>query len=164
MTIQTYLDAAREIAAHCWCDTETKDRVMDPQLAEAVARRIAAWMDTAAMHSRNEQFYQNLLDDCANNLGPLKAQAFIQDDGGVVDEPLRIKIPELVARLAEFDNSVPNDDAAEIPKLSPDIQMMAALQQAFRKFEPLMKPHERRAALEWFSAWVASEITRKIQS
>ena len=45
-----WMDEAKEIAAQCWCDPETKDRIMDPALATAVAKRIAAWMDTAAQN------------------------------------------------------------------------------------------------------------------
>lgn len=100
MTQSMWMDEARQQAAQCWCDEETKDRVMDPVLAEAVARRIAAWMDTAMQFNRNEDFYRKLLDECADNLGVLRDQAFIQDDGGVVDSPLRLKIPGLVARLS----------------------------------------------------------------
>lgn len=32
---------ARELAAQCWCDPETRDRVMDAELAEAFAKRLA---------------------------------------------------------------------------------------------------------------------------
>jgi hypothetical protein len=53
-----WLDEARMIAAQCWCDDETKDRVMDPPLAEAVARRIAAWMQTGAQHAQNEDYWR----------------------------------------------------------------------------------------------------------
>lgn len=102
MTVENYMDEARQFAAQCWCDDETKDRVMDPVLAEAVARRIATWMDTAAMFSHNADFYRKLLDECAQNLGPLRDKAFIQDDGGICDEPLRLKIPGLVAELAAW--------------------------------------------------------------
>ena len=98
--MNTWMDEARQVAAQCWCDSETQDRVMDPVLAEAVARRIAAWMDTAMQFNRNEEFYRKLLDECANNLGPLRDRAYRQDDGGVVDCPLRLKIPGLVAELA----------------------------------------------------------------
>jgi len=36
------LDKAREIAAQCWCDDETKHIIMEPALAEAFAKRLAA--------------------------------------------------------------------------------------------------------------------------
>lgn len=92
-----WIGEARQIAAQCWCDDETKDRVMDAALAEAVAKRIAAWMDTAAQFARNEDFYRGLLDRCAKALGP---EVFVSDDGSVQDEPLRLKVPELVEALA----------------------------------------------------------------
>jgi hypothetical protein len=38
------MTAAREIAGQCWCDPETKDKVMDVQLAEAFAKRLAPLM------------------------------------------------------------------------------------------------------------------------
>ena len=57
-TIETWLPEARQIAAQCWCDEETKHTVMDPTLAEAVARRIAAWMETGAFHARNEAYWR----------------------------------------------------------------------------------------------------------
>lgn len=66
---------------------------------EDVARCIASWMQTAAQHARNEEFWRDLLYQCASNLGPFKREAFIQDDGGIVDEPLGLKIPDLVGKL-----------------------------------------------------------------
>ena len=95
-----YLEEARMIAGHCWCDETTKHLVMVPELAEAFARRLAGWMDIAAQHTRNENFYRELLNKCADALGPVTPKVFIQDDGGVVDEPLRVKLPELIAELA----------------------------------------------------------------
>lgn len=61
MAISDWMDEARQVAAQCWCDRETQYVTMDPVLAEAVARRIAAWMDTAAQESRNTNFYRTLL-------------------------------------------------------------------------------------------------------
>jgi hypothetical protein len=55
-----WIEEARAAAAQCWCDETTKHLVLDPALAEAVARRIAAWMDTAAQHARNEEYWRNL--------------------------------------------------------------------------------------------------------
>lgn len=48
---------------------------------------------------RNEAYYRNLLLECVDNLGPLKHKAFLQDDGGVLTEPLCLRVPELVAEL-----------------------------------------------------------------
>ena len=42
------MDQARQIAAQCWCDDKTKDLVLDTELAEAFAIRLATWMGYAA--------------------------------------------------------------------------------------------------------------------
>lgn len=57
-TLETWMPEARAAAAQCWCDEETSSIEMDVTLAEAVARRIAAWMDTAAFHARNEEYWR----------------------------------------------------------------------------------------------------------
>ncbi|HNB60356.1 MAG TPA: hypothetical protein PK308_08570 [Phycisphaerales bacterium] len=92
-----WMEEARQLAAQAWCDEETKHLVMQPELAEAAARRIAAWMCTAAQHARNEEFYRGLLDRCAEHLGP---DVFVSEDGSVQASPLRLKVPELVAAMA----------------------------------------------------------------
>ena len=97
-----WMDEARQFAAQCWCDDETKDRVMDPALAEAVAKRIAAWMDTAARHAQNEDFYRSLLDRCVDNLHPsVKDLAFTCDDGSKSKSPLRLMVPYCVSDLTQ---------------------------------------------------------------
>lgn len=53
-----WMDEARCIAAQCWCDDTTAHIVMDTALCEAVARRIAAWMQTGAQHARNESYWR----------------------------------------------------------------------------------------------------------
>ena len=53
-----WMPEARQLAAQCWCDAETEHIEMNPVLAEAVARRIAAWMDTGAFHARNEAYWR----------------------------------------------------------------------------------------------------------
>lgn len=92
--MEQHMQEARMAAAQCWCDEETSGREMDATLAEAVARRIAAWMETAAQMARNADFYRGLLDECAKHLGEA---AYTADDGTVMGEPLRLKIPGLVA-------------------------------------------------------------------
>ena len=54
-----FMEEARAIAAQCWCDPETSHIPMDVVLAEAVARRIAAWMNTAAFHAQNEEYWRD---------------------------------------------------------------------------------------------------------
>jgi hypothetical protein len=65
---------------------------------DALRRMAKGWVETSLQHLRNEEYYRGLLNECAKHLGP---DVFVQDDGGVVTEPLRAKVPELVRRLAE---------------------------------------------------------------
>ena len=97
MSSETWMSEARQVAAQCWCDPETSDRIMDIVLAESMARRVAAWMDTAAQFAQDVDFYRGLLDQCAASLGP---EVFVSDDGSIQDSPLRLKIPALVEQLA----------------------------------------------------------------
>jgi len=92
-----WINEARQIAAQCWCDPETSDHVMDPVLCEAAARRIAMWMETAAQNQRNTDYYRGLVVRCGEALGK---DAYIQDDGGVVEDVLCAKVPKLVEMLA----------------------------------------------------------------
>jgi len=55
------------------------------------------WEEAARRHCSNEFFYRELLNRCAAHIGP---EVYISDDGSVQDEPLRLKVPELVKRLA----------------------------------------------------------------
>lgn len=71
---------------------------MDPPLAEAMARRLAAWMETAAQYARNVDYYRGQLAKCARHLGPA---AYTSDDGTVQVDPLAEKIPDLVAIVAD---------------------------------------------------------------
>ena len=88
-----WMEEARMAAAQCWCDKETKDKVMDPVLAEAVAKRIANWMDTAAQNQRNTDYYRGLLERCGKAIGD---RAFITDDGSRSEDVLCAKIPEII--------------------------------------------------------------------
>lgn len=81
------------MAAQCWCDESTKYIAMESLLAEAVARRIAGWMDTAAQHLRNEMYYRGLVTRCGAVFG---VAARTCDDGSVVPDVLCAKVPELV--------------------------------------------------------------------
>lgn len=88
-----WMDEARQLAAQCWCDPETEKTVIDPILCEAVAKRIAIWMETAAQNQRNTDYYRGLLVKCGKAIGD---QAYIADDGTRMDDVLCAKIPELV--------------------------------------------------------------------
>lgn len=93
----TFMDEARHLAAQCWCDAETSSIQMDSRLAEAVARRIAGWMEEAAMYARNMEFYRGLLDECASHLG---SDVFVSEDGSIQDEPILLKVPSMVRDLS----------------------------------------------------------------
>jgi hypothetical protein len=93
-----WMEEARGFAAQCWCDPETESIVMDPILAEAVAKRISFWMETAAQYANNVDYYRGLVERCGKAIGE---NAFTQDDGGVVEDVLCAKVPELVEILCE---------------------------------------------------------------
>ena len=67
-----WMPEARLMAAQCWCEDETSSIEMDVRLVEAVARRIAAWMDIAAQAQRNVDFYRGLVDECAKTSGRVR--------------------------------------------------------------------------------------------
>jgi len=92
-----WMEEARVIAAQCWCDPETSSTEMDAVLCEAVAKRIAIWMQTAAQNERNTAYYRGLLEECGEAIGEA---AYTADDGGKSDSVLCAKIPELVKQLS----------------------------------------------------------------
>jgi len=94
--IMNWMTEAREIAAHCWCDPETKDREMDTVLAEAVARRIAVWMETAAQNEQNADYYRKLVVRCGKAIG---LAAYTCDDGSISEDVLCDKVPELFEKV-----------------------------------------------------------------
>lgn len=93
-----WMSEARELAAQCWCDPEIENKTMDPVLAEAVAKRIAFWMEIAAQNERNTDYYRGLLEQCGKLIG---TKAYICDDGSESEDVLCAKIPMLVANLLD---------------------------------------------------------------
>ena len=91
-----WIEEGRAQAAQCWCDPETSYRIMDTILCEAVAKRIAFWMETAAQNQRNTDYYRGLLVRCGEVIGD---PAYIGDDGSRAEDVLCAKIPELVEEL-----------------------------------------------------------------
>ena len=98
-TVGDWIEEAKGIAAHCWLEPETSDLVFDPALAEVIANRAAAWMDTAAQYARNAAYYRGLVERCGEAIGE---KAFIADDGGRHEDVLCAKVPELVEGLCKF--------------------------------------------------------------
>ena len=92
-TKQNWMDEARQIAAQCWGDEETKGKVMDPALAEAVAKRIAVWMETAAQYAKNTDYYRGLVERCGKAIGD---RAYIANDGSRSEDVLCAKVPEII--------------------------------------------------------------------
>lgn len=91
-----WIEEARQIAAQCWCDPETESKEMDTTLAEAVAKRIAFWMETAAQNERNIDYYRGLIQQIGKSIGK---EAYVQDDGGISEDVLCAKVPELVEAI-----------------------------------------------------------------
>ncbi len=91
-----WMNEARQLAAQCWCDKETENREMDVVLCEAVAHRIASWMDSAAEFARSSEYYRDLLVRCGGIIGK---EAYTADDGNITDQVLCAKIPELVLQF-----------------------------------------------------------------
>ena len=93
-----YMEEAQQIAAQCWCDKETECIEMDAMLAEAFAKRLSFWMETAAQNQGNTDYYRGLIVRCGETIGK---EAYIQDDGGIVNNVLCAKVPELVEKLVK---------------------------------------------------------------
>lgn len=89
-------ELAMQIAARAWCQPQTSGKVMDTELAESFAELLDNWIDRAAQEARNAEFYRDLIDQCAQVLGP---EAYTSDDGSVQQDPVRLKVPELVQKL-----------------------------------------------------------------
>ena len=89
-------ELAMQMAAQAWCQPETSDKEMDTELAMAFATVLDNWMETASQEARNAEFYRSLLDECAQVLGK---EAYTADDGTVMEDPVRLKIPALVQKL-----------------------------------------------------------------
>lgn len=103
----TYIEEARQIAAQCWCDDETKHIEMDVALAEAVATRIATWMDSAAQFSRNEAFYHGIVTQIGEMFGDA---AKTSDDGSIQQDVLALRVPELVAAIIQSNAKLSHEE------------------------------------------------------
>jgi hypothetical protein len=66
---------------------------MDVVLVEAIAKAVMGWIVLAAEMNDAKDYYRNMLVEIGEACGK---EAYIQDDGGIVDEVLVAKVPELV--------------------------------------------------------------------
>jgi hypothetical protein len=74
-----------------------------PETLEQAVRERNAWVESAAQFSHNEDYYRGLLDQIAAHIGP---EAWKADDGSVPDdEPVRARLPDLVAALTASDGA-----------------------------------------------------------
>ena len=71
MNADEFMKLAREIAAQCWCDDETKDRVMDVALAESFAKRLAWWMERDARRREIARIIEGVDNRCMAVDGPV---------------------------------------------------------------------------------------------
>lgn len=60
---------------------------------EAAERERDGWMEAAAQQTRNAEFYRSIVHECGDVFG---VAARTSDDGSIQDEPLALKVPELV--------------------------------------------------------------------
>lgn len=93
--MEDWIEEGREIAAQCWGEKKNSSKEMDVDLAESMAVKIAAWMQTAAQNQRNADYYRNLLEQCGEAIGD---DAYICDDGTISEDVLCAKIPEIIER------------------------------------------------------------------
>tara|TARA_Y100000310_G_scaffold328962_2_gene397993 strand:- start:61 stop:489 length:429 start_codon:yes stop_codon:yes gene_type:complete len=62
-----------------------------------LAGQSESWEEIAKQHCRNEEFWRGIVIDVGRLLGP---EVYVQDDGGVSEDPLALKIvPLLKERL-----------------------------------------------------------------
>ena len=86
------------------------------RLEAEVERTRDAWMETAAFHHRNEEYYRGLVIQIGEML-PLP-DAYVSDDGSGQDSVLCAKVPELVqALVAEVARITPIEQAAQALRL-----------------------------------------------
>lgn len=99
---EAFLDEARQAAAQCWCDPATSSKVMDPELYEAFAKRLANWMETAASYSRNAEYMRGILQEVFEQLpDDMKRKACHCDDGTFAPEPFFSSLPEVVHTMVK---------------------------------------------------------------
>lgn len=124
-----WMPEALAIAAQCWCDPQTQDRVMDPTLAEAVARRIAAWMQTAARGEEDKAYWRERAEKAERELTLVKE-----------------RIAALDARLdfhIDFEDGHPTGSGSDaIDRLDSDLAAVTAQRDALRA-----------ATRDFLSAW-----------
>lgn len=78
-----------------------KNYLIDPardKAAEEITNLLANWIETAAQHLDNEQFYHNIVTQIGEMFGQ---EAKTSDDGSIQEDVLALKVPELVKELKD---------------------------------------------------------------
>lgn len=85
---------------------------------DRLRRERDGWEETAARNQRNTDYYRGLVVKIGQTIG---TAAYVQDDGGIADDVLCAKVPQLVATLLnKFDHLVILDhDPSPVDTLRP---------------------------------------------
>lgn len=93
-----WIEEARKIVSQCLPDAETETKVITPVLAEAVAKKIAVWIEQAAENQRNTNYYRGLVVRIGKAIGK---EAYIQEDGGISKTVLCDKVPNIIEKMLQ---------------------------------------------------------------
>lgn len=93
MAKKDYMELALQIVAQCWGTEENKNKVMDADLSDACAYKLAYWIDKVAQNQRNAEYYKSLLDRIGKAIGE---RAYTPDYGSMSIEVLYDKLPEII--------------------------------------------------------------------
>jgi hypothetical protein len=104
MVKRNFRSSAREQIAQVWCHKKHKKKRFDAALANDLAVIVELWMETAANTMAAATMYRELLVKCGNLIG---IESRLSDDGSLQDEPLPMRIPEVVAELCRRVQRVP---------------------------------------------------------
>lgn len=97
-----WVSDATQMAALCWCEEATKDRVIDPELCQAFGKLLGGWMNAAAQYARNEEYWRGIVSQIAASImdvPSLGVEIHQCDDGTLSPDPLLSKVPDAVKRL-----------------------------------------------------------------
>jgi 2,4-dienoyl-CoA reductase-like NADH-dependent reductase (Old Yellow Enzyme family) len=96
--MKKHIEIARQIAAQCWCNDETKDIEKNEKLAEAMAERIAGMLETASTFATGMEYYRGIVERCREviNRAPFAKRKRKQLDAATDDQ-----VPDFVDELAD---------------------------------------------------------------
>lgn len=96
MPVMTLLEKLDELARINSSSTGGQLAIETAVRIRELERQRDAWEETAKQHLRNEEFWRSLVHKTGTILG---GRVYVQDDGGVVDEPLGLRVPEVAAEM-----------------------------------------------------------------